>query len=122
MRLAAFNMGPAEAAAELTVIQASGGLRENVQRWLGQVRPGGVPDDVLDQALADAEKVDVDGRAAQRFLLTDGGTGDGAAIDVTIVPLEGGSSLFVKMQGPAATVSEQAEQISSFLQSLKFKS
>ena len=120
MRLAAFNVGPedADTPTEVTVITAGGDLRGNVARWLGQVRGGNVPDEVVDQALADAEKLTVDGRAAQRFRLTGENPHEGSAIDATIIPLEGNFSLFVKMTGSAETVREQSEEMKSFLESL----
>lgn len=121
MRMAAFNVGPEESAAELTVIPAGGDLRGNVARWLGQVRGGEVPDDVVDKALADAKQVDVDGRESQRFLLLGSDDNTGQAIDVTIVPMNDGISLFVKMQGPVQTVTDQDGAITSFLESLKLK-
>jgi hypothetical protein len=119
MRLAAFDVGPEDSPAELTVIPAGGDLRGNVARWLGQVRQGNVPEEVVDQALSDAKTVDVDGRPAQRFLLTGDDAATGTAIDATIVPMDGGMSVFVKMTGPAKTVTEQSDAIASFLQSLK---
>jgi hypothetical protein len=121
MRMAAFEVGPEDAAAELTVIPAGGDLRGNVARWLGQVRGESVPDEVVDEALAEAEQLEVDGRPAQRFLLFAEDATSGDAIDATIIPLSDGFSLFVKMSGPAETVAEQAEAIASFLKSLKLK-
>lgn len=117
MRLAAFYIGPEENQAELTVIPAGGDLRGNVARWIGQIRSD-VPDEVVDKALADAETLDVDGKKSQRFLLK-GTDEEGDVIDVTIVPLDNGVSLFVKMQGPAAIVNGQYDNVTSFLQSLK---
>ena len=119
MRMAAFSVGPEDSAAELTVIPAGGDLRGNVARWIGQVRGDQAPDEIVDKALADAQQLEVDGRPAQRFFLTgaDGQSGD--AIDATIIPLEDGISLFVKMTGPVQTVTEQSEAIASFLNSLE---
>ena len=119
MRLASFEVGPEDALAELTVIPAGGDLRGNVARWLGQIRGESVPEEVVDQALEDAQKIEVDGRSAQRFLLFAEDATSGDAIDATIIPLDQGISLFVKMTGPATTVSDQAEAIASFLESLK---
>jgi hypothetical protein len=120
MRLAAFNMGPEDAQAELTVIPASGDARANVARWLGQVRADAVAAEVVEQALADRIELDVAGRPSERYVLS-GGSEDGEAIDVTIVPLGEGVSLFIKMQGPSATVTEQFDKITSFLESLELK-
>ncbi|MDB4561675.1 hypothetical protein N9102_00645 [bacterium] len=123
MRLAAFNVGPEDKSAEITVIPAGGDLRGNVARWLGQVRKGTTPEQIVDQALKDAQDVTVAGVAGKRFLLI-GDEGDAAermAIDATIIPLgsDGTSNLFVKMTGPAETVEKQADAIALFLKSLK---
>jgi hypothetical protein len=119
MRMAAFDVGPDDAVAELTVIPAGGDLRGNVARWLGQIRGGEVSDEVVDRAMSDSRKLNVDGRAAERFLLTGENATEGQAIDATIVPLDNGMSLFIKMTGPVQTVTQQAESIASFLESLK---
>lgn len=119
MRMAAFNIGPEESQAELTVIPAGGDLRGNVARWLGQVRDGEVPDEVVDAAMAAATKVSVDGRDGQRFFLAGEESDEGTAIDATIVPMDDGMSLFVKATGPAQTVKQESEAIAAFLESLK---
>lgn len=121
MRLAAFDVGPEDAPAEVTVISAGGDLRGNVARWLGQIRSGQVPDEVVDEALSAAEPVEVDGRPGQRFILTADPAESGTAIDATIVPLEGGVSLFIKMTGPFEIVSQESEPMHSFLKSLKLQ-
>ncbi|TWU36525.1 hypothetical protein Q31b_48060 [Novipirellula aureliae] len=120
MRLAAFNVGPEDAEAEITIIPAGGDLRGNVARWLGQIRPSGVSDETVDKMIEDAEKIVVDGKESQRFIL-EGEESDGktTSIDATIVPLEDGFSLFIKMTGPAETVADQYEATTSFIQSLK---
>lgn len=128
MRLAAFNAGPDDAEAEITVINAGGDLRGNVARWMGQVL-GGAPDDTqVDQIMEAAEKRRVGGRDAQRFLIGLGsdasddasGDADSPAIDATIVPLEDSMSLFIKMSGPASTVRDQGDAVEAFLDSLRF--
>ncbi|MEM6980818.1 MAG: hypothetical protein AAF539_14240, partial [Planctomycetota bacterium] len=120
MRKAAFNAGPEDASAEVTVIQAGGDLRGNVARWMGQVSSDGVPDADVDAMLAGSESVVVSGRDAQRFrILPD--EDDQTAIDATIVPLDNGMSLFVKMTGPKATVAAEDDSLSSFLDSLRFR-
>ncbi|PHQ32400.1 dihydrolipoyllysine-residue succinyltransferase component of 2-oxoglutarate dehydrogenase complex [Rhodopirellula bahusiensis] len=123
MRMAAFNAGPEEASAEITVISAGGDLRGNVARWMGQV-DGGQPDDAdVDQALESAEKLTVAGRDAQRFILHPKDKSDdnqASSIDATIVPLENDFSLFIKMVGPAEVIADQDEAMRSFLKSLKY--
>ncbi len=120
MRLAAFDVGPEDEAAELTVIEAGGDLRGNVARWLGQVWEGKeVPSEVVDQAMADAQALEVDGRKAQRFFLAGEDASAGRAIDATVIPLGERQSLFVKMTGPVMIVTEQSDAIASFLKSLQ---
>ena len=120
MRLASFSAGPEDAAADISVMPAGGDLRGNVARWLGQVRSGNAPDDVVDKALADAEKRTVADREAQRYILTGEDAETGNIIDATIVPLDERTSMFIKMIGPAETVSEQSDAMSEFLDSLQF--
>jgi len=121
MRLAAFNVGPEDASAEITVIPAGGKLRGNVARWLGQIRDGAVPDDIIDQALKDGQEVTVAGIVGKRFLLTGEDPDQGLAIDATVLPLgpDGKMNLFIKMTGPAETVVKESDAIASFLNSLK---
>lgn len=125
MRMAAFDVGPEEAPAEITVIPAGGDLRGNVARWIGQVRGDTPADDVVDAAMAAATEVDVDGRPGQRFFLAGEESAedenDATAIDATIVPIDGGMSLFIKMTGPKNVVSDQADKIAKFLASLELK-
>ncbi len=121
MRLAAFNIGPEDQAAELTIIQAGGDLRGNVDRWLGQVRGDTPPAEVVDAAMEAAEQLTVSGRDARRYYLSDG-KGDesaGQMIDATIIPMSNEVSMFIKATGPAKTLLEQREAIASFLQSLQ---
>lgn len=119
MRWAAFDVGPEDSPAEVTVIPAGGDVRGNVARWLGQIRGGTVPDEVVDEALAEAESLQVDGRPSQRFLLKPAEGETGTAIDATIIPLENDRSLFVKMTGPLEVVTQESKAMRSFLQSLK---
>ncbi len=128
MRLAEFEIGPAEQtpAAELTIIPAGGDARGNVARWLGQIRGDSPPGDVVDRALEDAETLVVSGRDSQRYFLG-GQDGDAAAkseeqaqaIDVTIVPMEGGMSLFIKATGPEDVLRAERERITLFLESIR---
>ena len=120
MRWASFNVGPEDAQAEVTVMPAGGELRGNVARWIGQIRGGSPDDDVVDAALEAAQSLKVSGKDAQRFLLTGEDPDAGTAIDATIVPMEGGINMFIKMTGPVGTVTQQSDSLTSFLESLKF--
>ena len=120
MRLAAFFAGPEDRQAEVTVIPAGGDLRGNVARWMGQVIQGEAKAEDVDQMLANAEKRSVSGREAQRFIILGDAEKGQNSIDATIVPLDGGFSMFIKMTGPAETVQEQSDAMSSFLDSLAF--
>ena len=118
MRMAAFNVGPEDTQAEVTVITAGGDLRGNVARWIGQVRDGTPPDDVVDKAMETAEELTVSGIKAKRYVLLpeDGSTGN--AIDATIVPQDSGMSLFIKMTGPVETVKTQHDALTAFIESI----
>lgn len=137
MRLAAFDVGPEAAVAEVTIISAGGNLRDNVARWMGQISKSAVPPEEVDAAFADAEKLEISGRPAQRFVLLPPEDGENAAdagdaadadtagnantaIDGTVVPLSDDFAMFIKMTGPAETIRQQSEQMKSFLESLKF--
>ncbi|KAA1260602.1 hypothetical protein LF1_31420 [Rubripirellula obstinata] len=121
MRMAAFNVGPDDRLAEITVIPAGGDLRGNVARWLGQALGSVAPEEVVDAAMEAALDVNVDGRDGKRFILSGNGEDDGTAIDATIVPMDGGMSLFIKMTGPKETLNEQTQKIDEFLKSIKLK-
>lgn len=121
MRLAAFEFGPEDKPAELTIIPAGGDTRGNVERWFGEIRDGKPPAEVVDAALEESQKLEISGREAQRFFLSDGreDSEESEAIDVTMIPLGDGFHLFVKARGPADTINDQRETIGQFLQSLK---
>jgi len=121
MRLAALNIGPEDDPAELTIIQAGGDLRGNVARWLGQVRGGSTPDKVVDDAMAAAEAIQVSGRSGQRYYLNGEAKGDAPAqaIDATIIPMEGGMSMFIKATGSPKTIQAEKERIGEFILSIQ---
>jgi len=121
MRMAAFEIGPADRSAELTIIQAGGDLRGNVDRWIGQLLGSAPEAETVDEAMEAAVGLTVGDRDAQRFYLdgSDPDAADAQAIDATIVPLENGMSLFVKATGPAETLREERERIGQFLSSLR---
>lgn len=118
MRLAAFQMGPEDRKAEITVIPAGGDVRGNVERWIGQIRSQAVDPAEVDTVISAAQKLVVDGRESQRFIIQ--GDGEPAqSIDGTVVPLDEGFHLFIKATGDSQTISQQSASIEQFLNSLK---
>lgn len=120
MREAEFKVGPPDASAEVTVIQAGGDLRSNVARWMGQIAEGTPEDAAVDEMMANAEKFNVSGRPAQRFIIAGEAEEEQESIDATIVEMENGMSKFIKMKGAAKTVAEQSDSLRTFLDSLTF--
>ncbi|WP_182866323.1 hypothetical protein [Stieleria mannarensis] len=116
MREAAFRVGESE----ITVITAGGDLRSNVARWMGQVAGDSPEDAAVDEMLAGAQKFDVSGRPAQRFIIAGDAEKGQKSIDATIVEMAGGRSKFIKMTGDAKTVADQSEAMQAFLDSLSF--
>ncbi len=115
MRLAAFEAGPEDRKAEITVIQAGGDPNSNVERWLKQIKANVTPED-LDQAMKGGESVPVGDAAGTLYRLQ----GDaGKATYAIIVPEPSGFHLFLKMVGDAKTVTEEEEAFKSFAKSLK---
>ena len=127
MRKAAFEIGPEDRQAELTVIRAGGDLRQNVSLWMGQVGMKDVTSERVDQELIEADTIEVDAIESKRFLFVgssqpsedDREETPVEAIDITVVPLGAGESFYVKMKGPKQTVIDHADEVSAFLSSLK---
>ncbi|MEM6692378.1 MAG: hypothetical protein AAF664_23305, partial [Planctomycetota bacterium] len=123
-RIAAFEVGPEDASAEMTAIFAGGDLRSNVVRWMGQVLGDTPSDDLVEQAMADAIEVNVDGKPGKRFILK-GNADSKISIDGTLVPPAAGSpdqmTLFLKMTGPPGVVDEQFKNVEKFIQSIKVR-
>lgn len=120
MREAAFKLEADGAEAEVTVITAGGNLRNNVARWMGQVAGGTPEDSEVDEMLASAEKFEVSGRPAQRFIISGDGEKGQSSIDATIVEIGEGRSKFVKMTGDPAVVAKESKAMRTFLDSLTF--
>ncbi|WP_417731595.1 hypothetical protein [Rosistilla oblonga] len=117
MRLAAFNVETDEGAAEVTMIEAGGDVEANIGMWVSQVNAESKPDDAA-AVLEAGEEVTVMGITGTRFRLY-GEEGGEKAIDVTMVPLEGGSSLFIKMTGAPAAVKAADKPLTEFLHTIK---
>lgn len=117
MRLAAFDVTTEAGEAEVTMIEAGGDTQANIGMWLSQVDPESKPDDAA-AVLKTGEETTVMGIPGMRFRLYGKPEGE-KAIDVTMVPMEGGSSLFIKMTGVPAAVKAAEQPLSDFLSTIK---
>lgn len=129
MRLATLAIGDPADGHEVTLVEASGTPRANVDRWQGQLDSGAdesARGAAVDRALAAAETLDVDGVRATVVALFDeaaaaGPDADGRAILAAIVPLDDVRSLFVKFTGPAAVARRERPAFVRFVSSLRWK-
>jgi hypothetical protein len=122
MRLATVTIGDPAEGREVTVIPASGSLRNNVERWQKQLAGNDAASvaDAVDRALTDAETVDVDGTEATVVLLVAAPAADGEAILGAMVPLDDTSSLFVKFKGKADVALRERSNFTRFVSSLRW--
>jgi hypothetical protein len=122
MRLATVTIGDPAEGREVTVIPASGSLRNNVERWQKQLAGDDATSvaDAVDRALMDAETVDVDGTEATVVLLVAAPAADGEAILGAMVPLDDTSSLFVKFKGKADVALRERSNFTRFVSSLRW--
>jgi hypothetical protein len=125
LRLATLMIGEPGSGQEVTVIPASGTLRDNLERWQGQLDGQGDPAairEAVDRAMAGAETVAVDGIDATVVLLEGPAVeGEQEAILGAVVPLDDRQSLFVKFRGSLATARGQRDAFLRFVQSLRWK-
>jgi hypothetical protein len=122
MRLATVTIGDPAEGREVTVIPASGSLRNNVERWQKQLAGDDATSvaDAVDRALTDAATVDVDGTEATVVLLVAAPAADGEAILGAMVPLDDTSSLFVKFKGKADVALRERSNFTRFVSSLRW--
>jgi hypothetical protein len=122
MRLATVTIGDPAEGREVTVIPASGSLRNNVERWQKQLAGDDAASvaDAVDRALTDAETVDVDGTEATVVLLVAAPAADREAILGAMVPLDDTSSLFVKFKGKADVALRERSNFTRFVSSLRW--
>lgn len=105
---------------EITIIPASGTLEGNATRWQEQLTPKADPAKVA-RAIADAEKVDVDGVESTILLLLDDAAENQQAILVAMIPVDEVSSLFVKFKGAAGLAHRLREPFTAFVRSIRWK-
>jgi hypothetical protein len=130
IRLATLVIEDGEEGHEVTVIPASGTLRANVDRWLGQLTPGLTEADrdrLADEALATADGVTVGDREATVVLLADPAAdreqpekAATEAILAAMIPLDGSAALFVKFKGPAEVARRERESFNRFVASIRW--
>lgn len=126
MRLATLEIGEPGSGHEVTVIPAAGTLEANVARWLGQLDPAAATDVLAERAaaaLADAERVDVDGVQATVVLLgaVEGAATGGDAILAAVIPIDESSALFVKFKGPADVARRERDNFVRFVSTVRWK-
>lgn len=127
LRLATLFIGDGDEKHEVTVIPASGTLESNIARWVGQLDASANEaqrQQAAAAAIADANRVDVDGTEATVVLLLDpaatAGDAAGEAILGAMVPVENGASLFVKFKGRADIARREQEKFRRFVSSLRW--
>jgi hypothetical protein len=127
LRLATLLIGSGSERQEVTVIPASGTLESNVARWAGQLDEAADEPQRLQaaaEAIAAAERIDVDGSQATVVLLlgpaATAGDDAGEAILGAMVPVEGSSSLFVKFKGRVEIARRERENFHRFVSSLRW--
>ncbi|MFK7736598.1 MAG: hypothetical protein AB8B50_11235 [Pirellulaceae bacterium] len=119
MRKAAFSVAGDDGQGEVTLVAAGGDERGNMSMWLGQVQVEPT-DDVIDKAIAQVEKLEVNGTQTRLYFL-DGESGEsGESILVANVPWKDGESLYVKLKGDAALVIGRKPEFLQFLSSLSW--
>lgn len=121
MRVASFNAGEGNQAADVSVIPlggAAGSPLDNVNRWRGQV---GLPP--IDQQQFDKDVVRVEIGGTQGYyvhLVAPEATGDARQAILAAFTSHDGRTWFFKMQGPAKTVADQKPAFETFIRSIRF--
>jgi hypothetical protein len=131
IRLATLLIGEPSAGQEVTVIPASGTLRDNVVRWQKQLTAEADPaavEKAVEKALAAADTVDVDGAKATVVMLTDDLAGAAPeppdaspAILGAMIPREDASAVFVKYRGTAGVARQEKARFLEFVASFRWK-
>ncbi len=131
IRLATLLIGEPSAGQEVTVIPASGTLRDNVVRWQKQLTAdadSAAVEKAVDEALAAADTVDVDGTKATVVMLTDDLAGTAPqppdaspAILGAMIPREDESAVFVKYRGTAGVARQEKARFLEFVASFRWQ-
>ena len=119
MRMATFQVKQGEQQAEVTVIAAGGDERSNVARWQRQLVPD-ADEAKVDEVMAQAEKVDVNGVAASVYTIKGAEGPEQSAFLAAIVPWQPSSQLFIKFIGPAQLAERERDSFVTFVKSIKW--
>lgn len=112
MQLAKYTVEHDGATATISVSQAGGGVKANIDRWRGQVglKPLESEDDI------EAEAIQVSGEDSMYIPIA----GEAKSITVAMVP-RGRSVWFFKLMGDSAAVEKEAAAFREYLSTIKFK-
>jgi hypothetical protein len=119
MRIATYNIAEDDLRAEVTLSDAGGDDRSNVQRWQGQLTPT-ADQSVVDSVIQSAERFEVNGSPAELYSIkgTEGPEQEVIlAVKVAWLP---NSNLYVKFRGPVKLAEKQRETFIQFVKSLKW--
>jgi hypothetical protein len=131
MRLAQFRVPGPEGAQPATLAvfhfgsQGGGGVKANIERWVGQFKnpEGGEPDATIKKASIDGmtvHKVDVSGTFSAGRGMGSGKPKPNYRMLAAIADTPAGL-FFFKMVGPQATLSKQTDSFDSFVSSFRFE-
>ncbi len=115
MRLATVLIPTASGTLNASITEFGGDLAGNVNRWRGQI---GLPQLPEKDVLANLEKVDTAIGQGYIAILTNPSSPENAML-AAIIPRPSGTSVFVKVTGPADTLKSIATPFRQFTQSLK---
>ena len=124
MRLATLSIG-GEEGQEISIIPASGTIRSNVERWQKQLDEEASSEEIanlVDEAMAKAGSVDVQGKKATVVLLTEATSNDEKDMESILggmLPMDDSNTLFVKFRGPTEIARKEQKKFIAFMASLR---
>jgi hypothetical protein len=127
MRLAAFSVKEGDKEAVCTIITLrgeAGGLKANVERWLGQIAgPSAAGGETVNQLLGKQERFLTNGQFPAAFIDYTPITPDpaGKSILVTIITVQG-NSVFIKMTGEKSILEKNKTKFKALCRSFTSKS
>ena len=119
MRIATFNIAEDDLRAEVTLSDAGGDDRSNVQRWQGQLTPT-ADQSVVDSVIQSAERFEVNSSPAELYSMKGAEGPDQEVILAVKVAWQPNSNLYVKFRGPVKLAETQRATFIQFVKSLKW--